>query len=73
MLFHVKDANAISNAKKDDFEAIYQIEAAINGMERAKEGNMAMKRRVEQFLSYAAVNGEVLKKKYDWERSLDTD
>ena len=70
MLFHVKDANAISSAQKDDFEAIYHIEAAINGIERAKEGNMAMRKRVEQFVTYAAENGDVLKKKYDWDRSL---
>ena len=73
MLFHVRDTNAISNAKKDDFKSIYHIEEAVNGLDRAKEGNPALKGRLDKFMTYAAGQEEVLRKKYDWTRSLEGD
>ena len=47
MLFKVRDANAVANAKVDYFNTFYQIEEAINGIEKAKQGNRIIKARVD--------------------------
>ena len=71
MLFFVRDENAVQNAKSEYFNTIYQVEEAINGMEKAKKGNSLIKERVDQFHARALENEEELAATYSWKPNLD--
>ena len=53
MLFQVRDRDLLDNAKGGHFEAIYRVEEAIAGIERAKSGNGIIKKRLETFQAHA--------------------
>ena len=71
MLFFVSDAKAMINAKGDFFETFYQIEEAINGIEKAKQGNRIIKERVDLFTTKTIEHGEELAVKYAWKPKYD--
>ena len=64
---------SVRAAKNDVIETTYQIEAAVNGIERAKEGNATLKARVARFRSYAVQNKDVLFANHGWKSDLDRD
>ena len=71
MLFFVKDEHAVSNAKGDYFDTIYNIKGAINGIEAAKVGNSIIKQRVDAFQAAAIDLEEELALKHGWEPNLE--
>ena len=62
MLFQVRDRDLLDNAKGGHFEAIYRVEEAIAGIERAKSGNGIIKTRLETFQAHADAQKDELER-----------
>ena len=71
MLFQVQDKQAVRDAKRADFESIYQVEKAVNGIENAKRGNSLIRARVDEFNAYADSHADVLAADYGWTKQLE--
>ena len=71
MLFQVRDEHAVQNAKDGNIASKYQIEKALNGMERAKEKNSLIRAKIERFKEFEARNAEKLAMDFGWKRELE--